>query len=190
MKTPNIYNIEISIRQLEVYTKKKCVVGKLMSEFRKNENNTMSPFIRNIKVILFTMSWNTIVGNYRANYSEQKQHKNQKNNNNYKTKMRRKAIICIFKATNEWNIKWEKLFMVKNWTTYERETESLLITGQTTLKPKWILNNKRANVRYAVIDVTINHKLPQKESPTRHDSIGKAICRELKFDHTNKWFEG
>ena len=45
----------------------------------------------------------------------------------------------------------------------------------------------------------INHiiskcnKLAQKEYKTRHDWVGKVIhwelCKELKFDHTNKWYK-
>ena len=44
----------------------------------------------------------------------------------------------------------------------------------------------------------INHiiskcnKLAQKEYKTRYDWVGKVIkwelCKELKFDHTNKWY--
>ena len=35
-------------------------------------------------------------------------------------------------------------------------------------------------------------KLAEKEYKTRHDEVGKVIhwesCKELKFDHTNKWY--
>ena len=47
-------------------------------------------------------------------------------------------------------------------------------------------------------DETINRiisecsKLAQKEYKTRYDRVGKVIywemCKEFKFDHTNKWY--
>ena len=47
-------------------------------------------------------------------------------------------------------------------------------------------------------DETINQltsecsKLAQKEYKARHDWVGKVIqwemCKEFKFDHTNKWY--
>ena len=51
---------------------------------------------------------------------------------------------------------------------------------------------------YVDRDETINHiisecsKLAQKEYKTRNDWMGKVIhsemCKEFKFDHTNKWY--
>ena len=47
-------------------------------------------------------------------------------------------------------------------------------------------------------DETINHKVSEcckltlKEYKTRHDCVGKVIhwemCKNFKFDHTNKWY--
>ena len=57
-------------------------------------------------------------------------------------------------------------------------------------------NNKRR--LWGDRDETINHiisecsKLAQKEYKTRHNWVGKVIhwemCKEFKFDHTNKWY--
>ena len=88
---------------------------------------------------------------------------------------------------------------------FKRETESLLIAAQNnairTNQIKAGINKTQLNSKCWLCDdrgKTINHiisecsKLAQREYMTRHDWVGKVIhwemCKQLKFDHTNKWY--
>ena len=90
----------------------------------------------------------------------------------------------------------------KTWTrlrkgNLKRETESLPIAAQDKAridKTQQISKCRLCGDR----DETINHiisecsKFAQKEYKARHDWVGKVIhwemCKEFKFDHTNKWY--
>ena len=98
----------------------------------------------------------------------------------------------------------------KNWTwqrkgNLKRETESLLIAAQDnairTNHIKARIDKTQQSSTYRLCgdgDETINHiisecsKLAQKEYKARHDWAGKVInwkmCKQFKFDHTNKWY--
>ena len=90
------------------------------------------------------------------------------------------------------------------WKNFQK-SESLLIAAQNTaIKTKHIkarIDKSHQNSRRRLCgerDETINKvisessKLAQKEYKTRHDWVGKVIhwelCKKLKFDHTNKWY--
>ena len=98
----------------------------------------------------------------------------------------------------------------KTWTwlrkgNFKRETESLLIAAQNnTVRTNHIkvrIDKTQQNSKCRLCsdkDETINRiisecsKLVQKEYKTRHDWVGKVIhwkmCKEFKFDDTNKWY--
>ena len=98
----------------------------------------------------------------------------------------------------------------KTWTwlrkgNFKRETESLLIAVRInavrTNHIKARIHKTQQNSKCRLCgdrDETINHmisecnKLVQKEYKTRHDWVDKVIhwkmCKEFKFDHTNKWY--
>ena len=86
-----------------------------------------------------------------------------------------------------------------------RETEPLLIAAQDNavrtnhIKERIDKTQQNSKCRLSSDrDESINHiisecsKLAQKEYKTRHDWVGKVIhwkmCKEFKFDHTNKWY--
>ena len=91
----------------------------------------------------------------------------------------------------------------KTWTwlwkgNFKREIESLLIAAQNnaviTNHIKARIDKTQQNSKYRLCgerDETINDiinecsKLVQKECKTRHDW---EICKEFKFDHSNKWY--
>ena len=97
----------------------------------------------------------------------------------------------------------------KTWTwlrkgNSKRETESLLIAAQdSALRTNHIkarIDKTQQNSKCGLCgdrDETIKHiisecsKLAIREYKARHDWVGKVIhwemCKELKFDHTNKW---
>ena len=98
----------------------------------------------------------------------------------------------------------------KTWTclrkgNFKRETESLLTAAQVsairTNHTKAKIDKTQQNSKCRLCgdrDVTINHiisectKLAQKKYKARHNWVGKVIhwemCKELKFDHTNKCY--
>ena len=101
------------------------------------------------------------------------------------------------------NISHDKTWLRKE--NFKRETESLLIAAQNnTIRTNHIktridktLQNSKCRL-CGDRDETINHiisecsKLAQKEYKTKHDWLGKVIhwemCKQFKFDHTNKWY--
>ena len=98
----------------------------------------------------------------------------------------------------------------KTWTwqrkgNFKRETKSLLIAAQDSalrtnhIKARIDKTQQNSKCRlWGDRHETINHiisecsKLAQKEYKVRHDRVGKVIhwemCKEFKFDHTNKWY--
>ena len=98
----------------------------------------------------------------------------------------------------------------KTWTwlrkgNFKRETESLLMTAQTSaIRTNYIkarIAKTQQNSKCTLCsgrDETINHIisecsiLAQKEYKARHDWVGKVIhwemCKKFKFDHANKWY--
>ena len=98
----------------------------------------------------------------------------------------------------------------KTWTwlrkgNLKRETESLLIASHDnairTNHIKARIDKTQQNSKCRLCgdrDETINHiisecsKLAQKGYKARHDWVDKVIhiemCKEFKFDHTNKWY--
>ena len=98
----------------------------------------------------------------------------------------------------------------KTWTwlrkgNLKREIESLLIAAQNnavrTNHIKARIDKTQQNGKCTLCsnrDETINHiisecsKFSQKEYKTRHDWVSKVIhwemCKQFKFDHTNKWY--
>ena len=103
------------------------------------------------------------------------------------------------------NISHDKTWIWLRKGNFKRETESLLIASQdntvTTNHIKARIDKTQQNSKCRLCsdrDETINHiisectKLEQKGYKTRHDWVGKAIhwvmCKNFKFDHTNKWY--
>ena len=98
----------------------------------------------------------------------------------------------------------------KTWTwlrkgNLKREPKSLLIAAQDnairTTHIKVRIDKTQQNSKCRLCDdryETINRiisecsKLAQKEYKARHNRIGKVfhreMCKEFKFDHTNKWY--
>ena len=87
----------------------------------------------------------------------------------------------------------------------KREIESLLIAAQNNAQRtnhiKARIDKMQQNSKCRLCgnrDETINHirsescKLAQKEYKTEHDWVGRVIhwelCKNFKFDHTNKWY--
>ena len=86
-----------------------------------------------------SMRW--LEDNMKTNYNHQiqnKQHKDQQNNNNQKTKMGMKIIVSTFWVTNKWHFTREDLEVAK-WNL-KRETESLLkATQNNAIRTNYII---------------------------------------------------
>ena len=118
----------------------------------------------------------------KTNYSHQKQyrqHENQQNDTNQKTKIGRKTILWTFWATNRRHLTRENVYGEKKGNR-KREIESLLIVAQNnairTNHIKARIDKTQQNSRWRLCgdrDETINHiisecsKLSQKEYKTR-----------------------
>ena len=141
----------------------------------------------------------------KTDYSHQKrywQHEDKKNDNSQK-KLGEKTLYTRFNQLIS-SISHEKTWVYLKKGNFKRESESLFIATQN--------NSTRINHIKARIDETqqnskcrlsgnkdksINHiisecnKLAHKEYKTRLDRVGMVIhwelCKESKFDHTNKW---
>ena len=117
-----------------------------------------------------------------------------------KQKWEEKQLYERFKRLTN-NISLEKTWTWLRKGNFKRETESLLIaTRNNVVRIKHIkagIDKTQQNSEYRLCgdrDETINHiiseccKLAQMEYKTRHDLLGKEMCKKFKFDHTNKWY--
>ena len=99
------------------------------------------------------------------------------------------------------NILHYKIWTCQRKGKFKREMESFLIAAQNntvrTTHIKARIDKMQQNSKCSQCgdrDETINHiiskcrKLAQKEYKTRHDWVGKEMCKKFKFDHTNKWY--
>ena len=117
--------------------------------------------------------------------------------------MKRKQLYGRFKRLIS-NISNKKIWTWLRKRNFKRETESLLIAAQNTIRTNHIKARIEKTQRDSKCRLcadraeTINHiiiectKLALKEYNTRHNWVGKVIywelCKKLKFVYTNKWY--
>ena len=121
-----------------------------------------------------------------------------------KQKLEEKQLYGCFKRLIN-NISPQKTWTWLRKRNLKRETESLLIAAQNnTIRTNHIkvrIDKTQQNTKCRLCgdrDETINHiisecsKLAQKEYKARNDEVGNSIywemCKNFKFDHTNKWY--